>query len=69
MSFVQRELDKIAVALREPCSSDVYDRLYTAQNALAWALEPSVIKSPYGAIMGTAEDSEGCPSLSHPARF
>lgn len=65
MSFLQRELDRIAVALREPCSADVFDRLYTAQQALAWAIEPTVIAAPYATITGKEASSEGCLSSSH----
>jgi hypothetical protein len=55
MSFVQRELDRISEALREPSrlqiSSDQYERLYAAQQALSWVLEPSGIRSPYDTIL------------------
>jgi hypothetical protein len=65
MSFIQRELNRISIALREPCSADVYDRLYAAQNALAWALEPNVIAAPFSVITHKGEDLIGCLSSSH----
>lgn len=44
--FVQRELDKIAVALRaDGVAPECYGRLYAAQQALSWALEPSGFKT------------------------
>jgi len=46
MSFIQRELDKIAVALREPRPADEYRQLYAAQQALSWASEPTGFKAP-----------------------
>ena len=52
IGFVQRELDRIAVALREAPSPECYARLYAAQQALSWALEPTGFKSPYDAITG-----------------
>jgi len=64
MSFVQRELDKIAVALREPRSAEQYAQLYAAQQALSWVLEPQGFKAPYDSVVSTSEGSEGCPSES-----
>jgi len=68
MSFVQRELNRIESALREcePHADGLYDRLYAAQRALSWALEPTGSKAPYSAIMGTPEGSKDCPSSSRP---
>lgn len=62
IGFVQRELDRIAVALREAPNPECHGRLYAAQQALSWALEPNGFKSPYVWAMGTPADSEGCPS-------
>jgi hypothetical protein len=64
--FVQRELDRIAVALRGAPSPECYARLYAAQQALSWALEPSGFKSPYEAITGTLGEPAGCPDEFHP---
>ena len=59
MSFVQRELDKISAALRDPSAAEVHDKLYAAQQALSWALEPGAFKPPYQTVMGIPGDSEG----------
>jgi hypothetical protein len=62
MGFIQRELDKIAVALREPRSAEEYSQLYAAQLALSWAIDPDMFAEPYGFILGKAADSTNCPS-------
>lgn len=46
VGFVQRELDGIAVALRETTNPERYGRLYAAQQALCWALDPEGYVSP-----------------------
>lgn len=66
MSFIERELEKITQALREPRSADHYDQLYAAQQALSWALEPEGFKRPYDMITGTPADSEDCSRLPCP---
>lgn len=66
MSFVQRELDKIAGALREPHLADKYEQLYAAQQALSWALNPSGFRAPYDEIMGILAAPEDCPASIHP---
>jgi hypothetical protein len=48
--FVQRELDRIAGALREPQPPKRYCELYAAQQALSWALDPEHFASPVIAI-------------------
>lgn len=63
--FVERELRRIEQALRDPQPADRYCQLYAAQQALAWALEPSGFAEPYivicegrvQAIEGIQEDS------------
>jgi hypothetical protein len=57
MSFLQRELDRIEAALRQPQSGNRYVELYAAQQALAWASEPTGFASPYAMIMGIPGDS------------
>lgn len=58
MSFIQRELDMIARQLStEEVDSPVWKALYAAQQALAWALDPQAVKSPYRMIMGIPADS------------
>ena len=57
MSFIQRELDKVQIALRnEPNGSERYNRLYDVQQALVWALDPRGAKSPYDMVMGIESD-------------
>jgi hypothetical protein len=52
MSFVARELDRISARLRHPdTQADQYEKLYAAQQALAWALDPDGAKSPYDTIL------------------
>lgn len=68
MGFLQRELDRLNEAIRQtPQSQKHYRELFAAQQALAWASEPTGFASPFRAIMGTQADSEGCPSASCPA--
>jgi hypothetical protein len=65
MSFVQRELNKIRRALGTPETNPEYDRLYAAQQALAWALEPDGFAFPLRMInVDTPEGSEDCSA--HP---
>ncbi len=62
MSFIQRELDRLNAAIIPDKPNQ--DRLYAAQQALAWALEPSGIKLPYEMITGIlvgSEDYSGHP--------
>lgn len=54
MSFVQRELDKISAALRDPNAAEVHDKLYAAQQALSWAVDPELFKAPSGLWPGKA---------------
>lgn len=58
MSFIQREIDKINLALNSPAENR--DALYAAQQALEWALEPDGIMSPFDMITGTQEDLADC---------
>lgn len=46
IGFVQRELQRLAAALREPQPAERYCQLYAAQQALSWALEPGGYASP-----------------------
>ena len=52
VGFVGRELDRIAVALREPQPPKRYAELYAAQQALSWALEPEGFMSPHDLLTG-----------------
>lgn len=62
MSFVQRELDRIGDALRQPQPSNRYAELYAAQQALMWATDPTDFKAPYDMLVvtSTPEDSGDC---------
>ena len=60
MSFVQRERDRLATVLRANPRDNDYERLYAAQQAFAWAIEPTGFASPFDSIKGTPEDSAGC---------
>lgn len=64
--FVQRELDRIAIALRRAPNPECYARLYAAQQALSWALEPDGFKSPYEAITGIPANSADCLAYQSP---
>lgn len=56
MSFVQRELDRLSVALVATDRDEPrWKELFAAQQALAWALEPGAAESPCRMITG--EDS------------
>lgn len=52
MSFIQRELDRISAALQSDPDDKDYDRLYAAQQALAWALDPLNFAHPMRVIKG-----------------
>lgn len=64
--FVERELFRLEVALRDGQHSERYDRLYVAQQALRWALEPSGFASPYDMVMGIQAEPTGCSADPHP---
>lgn len=66
MGFIQREIDRLAMALREELDEKRYTQLYAAQQALAWALEPGGIKYPYDEIMGTEASEAGYLLKSYP---
>lgn len=59
IGFVQRELDRIAVALRKESDPERYGRLYAVQQALSWSLEPIGFRCPFEWAMGTQEATEG----------
>ena len=65
MSFVQRELDKINAEIVKGTTPQRHAELYAAQQALAWAIEPAGIKSPYNQVMGIREGSEDCSGSPH----
>ena len=65
MSFVQRELDRINTALNASEHTSQRPELYAAQQALAWALDPTGVASPYAMITGTEADSADCSAHRH----
>lgn len=73
MSFVQREYERIADAMRVPQSDDRYCQLYAAQQALAWALDPEGFAAPSATILdgkvqpltGTQASSKDYPDAAH----
>ena len=66
MGFVDRELQRLAVAIVDPSNSAKRDQLYAAQQALGWAIEPNAAKSPYDMIMGIPGEPGDCPGEPHP---
>jgi len=66
MSFIQRELDRIQLALIDEKNETVKLELYAAQQALAWSQEPTGFKSPYAMIKDIQGGSEDYSAHSHP---
>jgi hypothetical protein len=66
MSFIQRELDRISMALREPRFADRCDQLRAAQQALSWALEPEGFNSPFKSVAGNQPNSGDCSPGVYP---
>jgi hypothetical protein len=67
--FIQRELDRIAGALRRAPSPECHQRLYAAQQALSWALEPNGFAAPYDVITADIQaGSEGYSGSPHQAQ-
>ena len=64
--FVQRELSRIEVALRETPSPECYERLYMAQQALSWVLEPTGFASPLDVVMGIPATPADCSGEGRP---
>lgn len=66
MSFVQREIDRLNGALDDGVGNPRYPEIYAAQQALAWALDPLVIQSPYAFIAGSEAAAGDCSAESRP---
>lgn len=66
MEMIEREINRIRRILTNEPDNPKYDRLYAAQQALAWALRPNGFKSPFIMIMGTQEGSEDCLAEDRP---
>lgn len=70
MGYVQRELDRIHLAICDPANAERQAELHAAQQALSWALEPTGYNSPYATIMGGIQPGrEGCLAEPHPTPF
>ena len=69
MSAIEREFRLVQAALGDTQDESVYSRLYAAQQALAWALDPNQFASPYGAITDTLEGSGDCLAPPHHSPF
>jgi len=72
---IEAELDLLNWHLRSGgTDQEVSSRLYAAQQALAWALEPEAAASPANLILGDRarppmdipEDSRGCLAVPRP---
>jgi hypothetical protein len=73
VSFVQREIAKLNSAIVAEPEGFRREQFYAAQQALAWALEPTGFRSPFNMIMGIQEAPECCldeprPTLSSDIR-
>jgi hypothetical protein len=71
IGFVQRELDRVGSALRQPQSESNYAELYAVQQALLWVLEPTGFKSPYDMLLDATpvdgkEPGQGVRGWLHP---
>lgn len=58
MGFVHRELARLQTALHRSRNGEEYHRLYAAQQALFWAIDPGSYRSPCDAITDTQEGRE-----------
>lgn len=58
MSFVAREVDRIREAIA--LGQDEDGRLYAAQQALCWVLEPAPIMKPFEFVTGNEEETRDC---------
>jgi hypothetical protein len=74
MSFLQKEADRLRSALQRTPLGHQFDRLYAAQAALYWAIDPAERTSPLDYIEGRgngaiskAEGSTDYPSVCYPA--
>jgi hypothetical protein len=75
MGFIEREMDRIALALRAADEAEPrYEQLYVAQQALKWATEPQQFAAPLDyieratestAISNTSANSAGCLAETH----
>ena len=52
MGYVQRELDRIRLAILDPANAECAAELHAAQQALSWLGRANQTRSPYAAITG-----------------
>lgn len=64
--FVQRELRRIEAALRAEEHAERRQELYAAQQALSWALEPNILRSPVDMLTGIPATTADCSGVPHP---
>jgi hypothetical protein len=65
MSFIQRELEKIEIAMRGPVSPSAYSQLYAQSQALSWALEPNGYATPSEVVLNSRiQTIKGIPANS-----
>lgn len=62
MGFVEREMDRLAEALREPQDGTTWRELHAAQQALEWSREPHGFAAPSTVLLGHAPDAMGSPA-------
>ena len=77
MGFGDREMERLADALRKNPDGPHYAELYAAQQALKWATEPQGFAAPSDkllqtgrnseAVMGTLAGPAGCSGEGHPS--
>jgi len=65
MSFIQRELRRIATEMQKVQDQEQYRQLYAAQQALSWAIDPDQFRQPYETIMGIQEGLKDCSVVWH----
>jgi hypothetical protein len=61
LGFVQRELERVSLALSQETDSERQGRLYAVQQGLSWASDPEMFQSPYEWAMGIPAGLAGCP--------
>jgi hypothetical protein len=57
MSFIEREMHKVREAFTLSKDETERNRLYAAQQALAWASDPECYDSPYRMILENAQNA------------
>lgn len=61
IGFIQRELERISLALNQDnIGTERQGRLYAVQQALSWAVDPDMFRSPYAWATGTQGETAGC---------